>query len=152
MIPFHTPANFSSTTLSAAVAASDTLLNVNSVALLQGASVFPFFVVMHPSANDYSSYEILEVTGGSGTQIIAGRGKDNTTATAFANGAVIEQNPVAINTLELQALIQTLRTDLDAARDLLDDSNEAMMNFLHSEGHTEHDNIEDFIEEYGDED
>src|SRR4051812_5631119 len=117
MIIFHTPANFSSTTLSAAVAATDTLLNVNSVALLQGASVFPFYAVMHPSANDYSSYEILEVTGGSGTQINTGRGKDNTTATAFANGAVIEQNPVAIYILELQAQIQLLQDQVDNMQD-----------------------------------
>lgn len=132
MIIFHTPANFSSTTLSAAVAASDTLLNVNSVALLQGASVFPFYAVIHPSANDYSSYEIVEVTGGSGTQITTGRGKDNTTAIAFSNGATIEQNPVAIYILELQTQIQLLQNDLKNTKDDYDRKFLALTQILHS--------------------
>ena len=99
----HTPANFAGTTLSGSHTSGITTLTLatGGLALLKGASSYPFYAVIHDSS--YTNKEIVEITGTPGTdQATAVRGVDGSAATAWSGGETIEQNPTAAYIIEMQ--------------------------------------------------
>jgi parallel beta-helix repeat protein len=86
--------NNASTTLNGAITNSATSLSVSSTTNFPVISTAGNYFYMTITDN-ISNWEVVQVTATSGLTFTVVRGQDNTTALAWANGAIIEVRPVA---------------------------------------------------------